>query len=206
MIPNAYGDNPSQGKSEGGDPKISSDSLLVSWVVERANRARQARDTMYGERWKEYTRLWRGFWASGDKQYDSERSRIISPVLAQSIEMTVSEIEEAIFGREAWFDLEDDMRDEERDDALQIRDQLLEDIDISGAKDAMSKTFLLGAIYGTGITKIHVALMENKYIGQYGEVFVDEKVIVPLEAVRPTSSSSTRRPRRLTRPSTAATT
>jgi hypothetical protein len=185
MIPNAYGDNPSQGKSEGGDPKISPNSLLVSWVVERATRARQARDTMYGERWKEYTRLWRGFWASSDKQYDSERSRIISPILAQSIEMTVSEIEEAIFGREAWFDLEDDLLDEQKDDALQVRDQLLEDIDLCGAKDAMSKTFLLGAIYGTGITKIHVSLMDNKTLGPYGEVKINEKVIVPLEAVRP---------------------
>jgi hypothetical protein len=185
MIPNAYGDNDTQGKSETGDPKISTDSLLVSWVVERATRARQARDTMYGERWKEYTRLWRGFWASSDKQFDSERSRIISPILAQSIEMTVSEIEEAIFGREAWFDFDDDIRDEEKDDATAIRDQLLEDIDISGAKDAMSKTFLLGAIYGTGITKIHVDIMENKTLGPYGEVFIDEKVIVPLEAVRP---------------------
>jgi len=185
MIPNSYGDNDRQGKSETLDPKISSDSLLVSWVVERATRARQARDTMYGERWKEYTRLWRGFWASADKQYDSERSRIISPVLAQSIEMTVSEIEEAIFGREAWFDFEDDIRDEEKDDALVIRDQLMEDIDLSKAKDAMSKTFLLGAIYGTGITKIHVSILENKTLGSYGEVFMDEKVIVPLEAVRP---------------------
>jgi hypothetical protein len=185
MIPNSFGDNDSQGHSESANPLVSLDRELVSWVVDRATRARQARDALYGERWKEYTRLWRGFWAVADRGYDSERSRIISPVLAQSIEMTVSEIEEAIFGREAWFELEDDLRDEEKDDATAIRDQLMEDIDISGAKDAMSKTFLLGAIYGTGITKVHVAMRESKELGRFGEVFIDEKVIVPLEPVRP---------------------
>ena len=185
MIPNAFGDNDKQGESETQDPKVRGDSLLVSYVVSRAERARQARDSMYGTRWKEYTRLWRGFWSSEDKQFDSERSKIISPALSQSIEMTVSEIEEAIFGREAWFDVEDDLRDEEKADAMVVRDQLLEDIDLSGAKDAMSKTFLLGAIYGTGITKIHVALEDQKTLGQYGDVKVDEKVLVPLEAVRP---------------------
>ena len=182
-IPNAFGDNDMQGKPE--DPKVSGDSLLVSWVVERAERARQARDNMYGERWKEYTRLWRGFWTKEDAAYNSERSKLISPALSQAIEMTVSEIEEAIFGREAWFDVEDDLREEQKDDAIANRDQLLEDIDLSRAKDAISKTFLLGAIYGTGITKIHVELTERKVIGPFGEVAIDEKVFVPLEAIRP---------------------
>lgn len=179
------GDNDMQGKSESSDPKISSDSLLIEWVVGRAKRAREARDTLHGNRWKEYTRLWRGFWLSEDKQFDSERSRLISPALSQSIEMTVSEIEEAIFGREAWFDIEDDLADQEKDDAIAVRDQLLEDMDLSGAKDAMSKTFLLGAIYGTGITKIHVNLSEQKTVGPAGDVMLDEKLLVPLEAVRP---------------------
>lgn len=183
MIPNAFGDNDDQGKSE--DALVSSDSLLVSYVVERATRARDARDAMYGPRWKEYTRLWRGFWSSEDQKYESERSRLISPALSQAIEMTTSEIEEAIFGRELWFDVEDDLRDEEKDDMIVVRDQLAEDIDLSGAKDAVSKTFLLGAIYGTGITKIHVVMSDSKTMGPNGEVRLDEKVLVPLEAVRP---------------------
>lgn len=183
-LPNQYGDNPDQGKSESLDPKIVADSLLLEYVVTRAKRAREARDTLYGERWKEYTRLWRGFWASNDKQFDSERSRLISPALSQAIEMTASEIEEAVFGREAWFDLEDDIADEEKDDAIVIRDQLLEDIDLSGAKDAISRAFLLGAVYGTGIAKIHVDLREQKQMTENG-VTVDERVLVPLEAVRP---------------------
>jgi Membrane protein involved in colicin uptake len=185
MLPNAMGDNDWQGRSESTDPKINTDSLLVEWVTSRAKRAREARDMLYGDRWKEYTRLWRGFWKSEDKAYDSERSRLISPALSQAIEMTVSEIEEAVFGREAWFDIEDDLADEQKDDALVVRDNLMEDIDLSGAKDAMSRTFLLGAIYGTGITKIHVDLRQQKTINDQGDVSIDERLFVPLEAVRP---------------------
>jgi hypothetical protein len=185
LIPNPNGENDRQGRSESTDPTVGGNSQLLDWCVSRAVRARSVRDTMYGTRWKEYTRLWRGFWAAGDKQFNSERSKIISPALSQSIEMTVSEIEEAIFGREAWFDVEDDIRDDQREDALICRDQLLEDIDLAGSKDAISKTFLLGAIYGTGITKIHVDLSEQKTMGPNGQVKVDEKVLVPLEAVRP---------------------
>lgn len=179
------GDQPNPTGSESADPVVSADAQLVQWVAVRAKRAREARDALYGERWKEYTRLWRGFWQAGDKQFATERSRLISPALSQAIEMTASEIEEAVFGREAWFDIEDDLRDQQRDDALMVRDQLLEDIDLSGAKDAMSKTFLLGAIYGTGISKIHVALIGDKKIDVFGNVAEDEKVFVPVEAVRP---------------------
>jgi hypothetical protein len=184
-IPNPFGENDKQDQSESHDPQIGNDSLLVSYCVSRAKRAREVRDQLYGARWKEYTRLWRGFWQASDKQFNSERSKLISPVLAQSIEMTVSEIEEAIFGREAWFDIDDDIRDEQRDDATAARDQMLEDMHLCGAEDAISKTFLLGAIYGTGITKIHVELYEDKQITSGGLVFADEKVLVPLEAVRP---------------------
>jgi hypothetical protein len=183
------GNNPDQysanARAAEGSPVVSNDSLLVDWCVTRATRARQARDQIYGDRWKEYTRLWRGFWQSNDAQYKSERSRLISPALSQAIEMTVSEIEEALFGREAWLDISDDYEDQERDDVTVLRDRALEDIDECKGQIAMSHTFLMGAIYGTGITKIHVEVARQNRMTSDGLVFLGEKVKVPFEAVRP---------------------
>jgi hypothetical protein len=181
-IPNQFGDNDQQ---QADAALISTDQALVSWVVSRVKRARDVRDGMYGERWKEYTRLWRGMWSPNDKNTASERSKLISPALSQAIEMTVSEIEEAMFGRKAWFDIDDDIRDEQKEDAVIVRDQLLEDIDLTGAQDALSKAFLIGAIYGTGIIKINVDVIEDRKLGPDGEPLVEDKVVVPLEAIRP---------------------
>lgn len=181
------GDNPDQASlgSQSSSPEVSMESLLIEWVVARAERARQARDKMHASKWTEYTRLWRGFWKSSDAQFKSERSRLISPALSQSIEMTVSEIEEAIFGREAWLDLADDIDDQQKEDAIVLRDKLLEDIETVGGKQAMSHTFLLGALYGTGITKLHISVEDENEVTSEGVIFLGEKVLVPLEAVRP---------------------
>jgi hypothetical protein len=180
---NLSGDNPDQAQVNA-EPG-SKHALLLSWVVSRAERARQHRDQLHGERWKEYTRLWRGFWKASDAQFKSERSRLISPALAQSIEMTVSEIGEAMFGREAWLDIADDINDKDKDDAIVIRDNLLEDIETCNARQALDNTFLLGAIYGTGISKLHVEVAELNEMTSSGVVFVDEKILIPIEAVRP---------------------
>lgn len=184
LNPGNNSDQITLGSQSASTPEVSPDRLLLEWVVSRAERARQARDSLYGERWKEYTRLWRGFWKAGDAQFKSERSRLISPALSQAIEMTVSEIEEAIFGREAWLDLADDIADEDKDDAIRIRDQFLEDVEAVNGKQAMSHTFLLGAIFGTGITKILVEVADDNKVTPEGVVFLGEKVLIPLEPVR----------------------
>ena len=79
----------------------------------------------------------------------SERCRAIMPAIAQAVDSAVSEVEEAIFGRERWFDLDDDQPDPT--DRL-VADQLLRDM--RPMKSGVSETVLLGALYGTLIGKI----------------------------------------------------
>ena len=178
-IPNQLGNN--DGKTAPDDGRNTS---LVSYISPRIERARDVRDEQYGQRWDEYTRLWRGFWDSSDKTTNSERSRLISPALSQAIEMTTAEIEEATFGRIAWFDIKDDIADEEKDDAVLYRDQLLEDFELARVQSQANQIFLLGSIYGTGIGKLNVI---ERTIQQAvkGTTQTTKRILVTLEPIRP---------------------
>ena len=129
---------------------------LASWLSYRLDNWRDWRDTNYETIWDEYYRLWRGIWSEEDRTRISEKSRLISPALQQAVESAVAELEEATFGRGKWFDLQDDMLDQQRDDAEYVRNLLQEDLEKTGCKDAMAEIFLNAAIYGTGIGKIVV--------------------------------------------------
>jgi hypothetical protein len=182
--------DPQNTKTDGFDKDMSerlkSGQALTSWVSERVSHARDVRDELHAKRWAEYTRLWRGMWAADDKNRDSERSKLISPALQQAIEMTVAEMEEAVFGKVGWFDIDDDLQDEEKEDALIYRDQLLEDFDRQNVPDAISKVFLLGAIYGTGIAKLNVVQKEEAIMTQGSEEpEVSRYVCVTVEPIRP---------------------
>lgn len=178
MIPNQQGDNDGKKPSAGMTP---GKGALVSWVVEKVKHARDTRDTRYGSEWEEFTRIWRGMYSESDKTTDSERSRLISPATAQAVEMTASEMEEATFGRTAWFDIADDIADQDKDDAIAYRDQLIEDFELAGVPEAVADTFLLGCVYGTGIAIINVEqITEPTFSGTPRKVFR-----VSVEAVRP---------------------
>lgn len=185
-IPNRYGDtdwkNPT-GTSEDSkyDAKVGG---LLGWCTTRIRLSRDERDERYEDRWKEYTRIWRGIWSGVDKTTDSERSKIISPATMQAIEMTVSEMEEATFHRKAWFDIEDDLEDEQADDATKARDQLLEEFELNNVQDAVTQVFMLGAIYGTGIAKINVKVIEEPVL-RNGEPSFEERVAVTVDPIRP---------------------
>jgi hypothetical protein len=179
MIPNPTGENDAK-KPEESD----SGGALVSWVVSRVKHAREQRDSKYAKRWEEYTRLWRGFWTDNDKNNSSERSRLIAPALQQAIEANVAEIEEAVFGKEAWFEVDDDNLDQQNEDVVQARDNLLEDFALMGVDDAIAKCFLMGAIYGTGIAKLNVIERVEKVFTQQGPQ-TSKKKKVTVEAIRP---------------------
>lgn len=177
MIPNKFGDNDSKKPTEMTPGK----GALVSWIVTRIKHARDVRDTEYGKNWEEFTRIWRGMYSEADKTTDSERSRLISPATSQAVEMTASEMEEATFGRTAWFDIADDIQDQDKDDAIAYRDQLLEDFELAGIPEAVADTFLLGCVYGTGIALINVEVKkEPTFEGKEKKRFQ-----VSLEAIRP---------------------
>ena len=129
---------------------------LAGWLNHRLESWRTHRDTNYVQKWDEYYRLWRGIWLQEDRTRSSEKSRIIAPALQQAVESSVAELEEATFGRGKWFDIQDDMLDENPQDAEYVRNLLQEDLEKTGCKDAICEVFLNSAIYGTGIGKIVV--------------------------------------------------
>lgn len=180
-IPNRFGDNDQKDTPDAPDRT----SGLVSWIVGQVRRGRDVRDEMYKERWQEYTRLWRGFWSGKDQNTDSERSKIIAPALQQAVEMTVAEMEEAIFSNKAWFDIDDDLQDQQKEDAIAYRDQLLEDFELTGVPSAVSQVLLNGAIYGTGIAKLNVSTKVVPTLDANGEVIEEERIFVTLDPIRP---------------------
>lgn len=133
---------------------------LTAFVMERVLMWRIDRD-LHRDRWNEYYRLWRGYWAKEDSQRDSERSRVIMPALANAVEMTVAEMQEATFGNGArWFDLDDDTLDQDNQDAILTRDLLHEDFHLSNIVNGVNSVYLNGALFGTGIAKL--VIRDNK--------------------------------------------
>jgi hypothetical protein len=129
---------------------------LAGWLNYRLESWRTHRDTNYITKWDEYYRLWRGIWLQEDRTRSSEKSRIIAPALQQAVESAVAELEEATFGRGKWFDIKDDMLDQDPSDAEYVRNLLQEDLEKTGCKDSICEVFINSAIYGTGIGKIVV--------------------------------------------------
>ncbi len=80
---------------------------LVAWVIKNTDSWRTWRDGQYQAKFNEYERLARGVWSENEKLRQSERSKIVTPALAEAVENGAAEIEEATFGRGAdYFDIE----------------------------------------------------------------------------------------------------
>jgi hypothetical protein len=128
---------------------------LVEWIVEYTEDWRDHRDINYLEDWKEFERLWRGEWAAEDRTRESERSRITSPALQQAIENHTAEIEEAVFGQGAnFFDIEDDMKDQDKGDIEYLKAYMKECFKKNKTRKNIGDSILLGSIYGTGIGEV----------------------------------------------------
>jgi hypothetical protein len=127
---------------------------LEGWVINKCDQWRDHFESNYKEKFDEYYRLWRGIWASEDTMRTSERSRIISPALQQAVESAVAEVEEATFGRGKWFDIKDNLRDQQNLDVQLIRSQLDEDFKFVSARKAIAECLINSAIFGTGMAEI----------------------------------------------------
>jgi hypothetical protein len=163
------------------------DTELTGWVVNKVDNWEDARNRQHQTRWKEYYRLWRGqHGGNEDKIRQHERSKIIAPALQQAIEASVAEMEETIFHRRRWFDLDDDVREKVFEKILQdgasnidqaaletlaadvdtsldqVTAQLLEDFENKNVNKAISEILLNGALYGTGIGKIAVEQLPRR--------------------------------------------
>jgi hypothetical protein len=153
------------GKDSPFEEPTESEKELTSWIVDHTDRWRDHRDANYIELWEEYERIFRGQWSSGDRQRESERSRIISPASQQAVETRHAEIMEAIFGQGEFFDIQDDVKDVNGNpfDVEQIKIQLHEDFKRDKIKKAVDQIELMAEIYGTGIGEI-IIKTEKQYI------------------------------------------
>lgn len=134
------------------------DNELVGFVNDHCERWRNYRDTNYLALWEEYERIFRGQWSSQDKMRDSERSRIVTPAAQQAVETRHAEIMEAIFGQGDFFDIQDDIRDINKNplDVELIKAQLMEDFKIDKIRKSIDQIELMAEIYGTGVGEITV--------------------------------------------------
>ena len=139
---------------------------LVSWIMERVDDWRDARDQAYQTLWGEYYRLWRGRHTDADKSRSSERSKLVGPALSQALEMTVAELEEATFGRENWIDLviteTGDMPEDFDPSSLQR--QFLEDLEKDKVPNGVADAYLNGGLWGTLAAKVVVRLEQQRKI------------------------------------------
>ena len=127
---------------------------LEEWISGKCEEWKDHYETNYEEKHEEYYRLWRGIWDKSDSMRDSERSRLIAPALQQAVESSVAEVEEATFGRGQWFDIKDDIADQNPLDVGQLKRQLQEDFGFTKTRKSVAECILNGAIYGTGIGEL----------------------------------------------------
>ena len=170
------------------------DSTVESWVMNKCEQWRDHYETNYSERFDEYYRTWRGIWDKNDSMRDSERSRLIAPATQQAVESSVAEIEEATFGRGAFFDIKDDLQDPNPGDVELLKVQLTEDMHFSKARSSIGECLINSAVFGTGIGELVLdeiveltAATQPALEGQVTAVGVNkrDRMIVRLDPIMP---------------------
>jgi hypothetical protein len=170
------------------------DSTIESWVIGKCDQWRDHYETNYSERFDEYYRTWRGIWDKNDSMRESERSRLIAPATQQAVESSVAEIEEATFGRGAFFDIKDDVQDPNKTDVEVLKIQLTEDMHFSKARSSIGECLINAAVFGTGIGELVLdeimeltAGTQPALEGQMTAVGVNrrERTIVRLDPIMP---------------------
>jgi hypothetical protein len=135
-------------------PVTDADKEVVEFVTTHCTEWRNNRDVNYLKTWEEYERMFRGIWDLADQSRDSERSRLVTPALQQAIEAKQAEISEAVFGRGDFFDISDDLQDQDPADIQLVRRQMHEDFTFSRIKKSVDDIILLAEMYGTGIGEL----------------------------------------------------
>jgi hypothetical protein len=152
---------------------------------------RERRDGDFCDLWDEFYAKWRGFWMPQHKSYKTERSKLISPLTAMAVDLSVAEIVEAVFGREYFVDLPDDVTDEQKQDMDVARKLLVEDLNKVRFRDEFGAAVLNGCLYGTGIMKVQVTTRVKKmpHRTQDGELIAasKEEVVIKPVALEPGS-------------------
>jgi hypothetical protein len=127
---------------------------IEGWVMDKCDDWRDHYEANYSDKFEEYYRLWRGQWSAQDQTRQSERSKIISPALQQAVESSVAELEEATFGRGKWFDIKDDVRDQNPADIAALRSYLEEDFAKNRVRKNVAECLINAAVFGTGVAEV----------------------------------------------------
>jgi len=127
---------------------------LEDWVMTKCEDWRNHYENNYEAKHDEYYRLWRGIWDGSDSLRESERSKLIAPALQQAVESSVAEVEEATFGRGNWFDIRDDIADQDPTDIASIKKTLMEDFEFARTRKSVAECILTSAIYGTAVGEL----------------------------------------------------
>lgn len=154
------------------------DKELTDFVVGHTDDWRDYRDQNYMKDWERYERVFYGKWEETDKERGSERSRVISPATQQAVETRHAEIMEAIFGQGEFFDIQDDLADQNGPmDVEKLKKQLYEDFRQNKIRKSIDQITLLAEIYGTGIGEIVVEQKTRPYPMELpvGRVYVPTK-------------------------------
>jgi hypothetical protein len=162
---------------------------IVSEIMGDITEWRKLRDGDYQALWDEYYAKWRGFWMPQHKGYKTERSKLISPLTSMAVDLTSAEIIEAVFGREYFVDMPDNVGDEDTADVEAVRNALVNDLKDVGFVKQFGLVVLNGCLYGNGIAKIQVEVRKRKkpYRKQDGQLVVEtlEEVHIKPVAVEP---------------------
>jgi len=137
-----------------GNENFATEQYLEDWVIDKCDDWRDHFEANYSQKFEEYYRLWRGQWSAQDRTRDTERSKIISPALQQAVESSVAELEEATFGRGKWFDIEDDVYDQDNRDIALLRNALEQDFKKNKVRKGVAECLINAAVFGTGIAEI----------------------------------------------------
>lgn len=98
---NLLADDPNQGKT----PEETQRAELKAFIETYTSAWKEYKEANYFPRWREYDRMWRGIFSESDRTRESERSRIMTPLVQSAVDAFVSDINEAIFGPSGFFDV-----------------------------------------------------------------------------------------------------
>ena len=138
------------------DNEFSAAETLESWVTSHVDEWQRHYQANYADKHEEYMRIFKGEFAKADSTRDSERSTFVSPASAQAVESSVAEVEEAIFNNQKFFDIKDDVRDEDNQDIQDLRNYLHEDFAKNKVRKAIGEVLLTAAIQDIAYAEIVV--------------------------------------------------
>ena len=161
---------------------------VVSWVMAYVARNRASRDSAYKAKWDEYYRVWRGRWSPESRTRASERSRLVSPATQTAVDIKLADIIDAILSREQWFDIPDDIADQQKEDAIRARDQLREDLYKDGIVDFIAEVLVNAALYGQLSAKIVTDVKQEakpqRVKGRLVRAYIERAAVYPV-AIEP---------------------